>query len=163
MYVWWTNIDNEMEHLVKVCSHCQVGQNVPPVTLLHPRIWSSEPWRQIHVDSARPFCGCTSLVVMDSYSQWSKIIQMKTTTAAATILAISWQQQPAMMCRTHSQYPFIRAGKISLPTTITSPFHYTCHSAYPCSHLHSGINVILRQKYWIPSALNGLRPFFASV
>ena len=37
------------------------------------------------------------------------------------------------MWRTHSQHPFIRADKISLPTTTTSPFHYTCNSECPCS------------------------------
>ena len=37
------------------------------------------------------------------------------------------------MWRTHSQRPFIRADKISLTTTTTSPFHYTCDSECSCS------------------------------
>ena len=87
-YVWWTNIDKDIEHLVKNCCHCQVVQNVPPVVPLHPWIWPSEPWRQIHADFAGPFCGRTFLVVLDSYSRWPEIIQMKTTTTTATILQL---------------------------------------------------------------------------
>ena len=87
-YVWWTNIDKDIEHLVKNCCHCQVVQNVPPVAPLHPWIWPSEPWRRIHADLAGPFCGHTFLVVVNSYSKWPEIIQMKTTTATATILQL---------------------------------------------------------------------------
>ena len=87
-YVWWTNIDKDIEHLVKNCCHCQVVQNVHPVAPPYPWIWPTEPWRRIHADFASPFCGCTFLVIVDSYSKRPEIIQMKTTTATATILQL---------------------------------------------------------------------------
>ena len=87
-YVWWINIDKDIEHLVKNCRHCQVVQKVPPVAPLYPWIWPSEPWRWIHVDFAGPFCGRTFLLVVDSYSKRPEIIQMKTTTTTATILQL---------------------------------------------------------------------------
>ena len=54
-YMWWTNIDKEIEQLVKTCSYCQVVQNVPPVAPPQPWIWASGPWRRIHADFAVPF------------------------------------------------------------------------------------------------------------
>ena len=87
-YVWWANIDKDIEHLVKNCCHCQVVQNVPSVAPLHPWIWPSEPWRRIHADFAGLFSGRTFLVVVDSYSKWPEIIQMKTTTTTATIIQL---------------------------------------------------------------------------
>ena len=30
-YIWWTNLDKDIEQLVKSCRHCQVVQNFPPV------------------------------------------------------------------------------------------------------------------------------------
>ena len=65
---------------MKSWRHCQAVQNVQPVAPLHPWIW---PWERIHVDSAGPFCGRTFLV---SYSKWPEIIQMKSTTTAATVI-----------------------------------------------------------------------------
>ena len=60
-----------------------------------------------------------------------------------------------MMWRMYSQCPFIRADKISLPTTTMLPFHYTCNLECSCSTASQWGNATLttlRQKYWIPSA-----------
>ena len=85
-YVWWTKLDKDIEQLVKSCRHCQAVQNVPPVAPLHPWIWPAEPWKRIHIDFVGPFCGRTFLVIVDSYSKWPEIIQMKSTTTAATVI-----------------------------------------------------------------------------
>ena len=87
-YVWWIKLDKDIEQLVKSCRHCQAVWNNPPVAPLHPWIWPSEPWKRIHIDFAGPFCGRTFLVVVDSYSKWPEIIQMKSTTTAATVLQL---------------------------------------------------------------------------
>ena len=87
-YVWWIKLDKDIEQLVKLCRHCQAVRNNPPVAPLHPWIWPSEPWKRIHIDFAGLFCGRTFLVIVDNYSKWPEIIQMKLTTTAATVLQL---------------------------------------------------------------------------
>ena len=87
-YVWWTKLDKDIEQLVKSCSHCQAVQNLPPMAPLHPWIWPAEPWKRIHIDFASLFLGRSFLVVVDSYSKWPEIFQMKSTATAATVLQL---------------------------------------------------------------------------
>ena len=83
-----TKLDKDIEQLVKSCSHCQAVRNLPPMAPLHPWIWPAEPWKRIHIDFAGPFYGRSFLVVVDSYSKWPEIFQMKSTTTAATVLQL---------------------------------------------------------------------------
>ena len=43
------------------------------------------PWQRIHIDFAGPMNGHSFLIVVDSHPKWPKVIEMKSTTAAATI------------------------------------------------------------------------------
>ena len=56
-YVWWNNIDNDIESLVKMCELCQQVKHMPPSAPVHPWSWSSGPWQRVHVDFA---CGSIS-------------------------------------------------------------------------------------------------------
>ena len=56
-YVWWPQIDMQIKECTKRCSTCQVVQNQPPQTLLHPWIPASKPMERIHIDFAGPFEG----------------------------------------------------------------------------------------------------------
>ena len=79
-YVWWPNIDRDVEQHVRGCDPCQ--QNCPrePETLLYSWNAPSVPWARIHVDYAGPFDGRYWLVVIDSHSKWLEIKQHQTTT-----------------------------------------------------------------------------------
>jgi len=35
-YLWWPNIDPEIEQVTKLCPSCQVARNAPAVSPLHP-------------------------------------------------------------------------------------------------------------------------------
>ncbi|XP_024154359.1 uncharacterized protein K02A2.6, partial [Oryzias melastigma] len=43
-YVWWPNIDSQIELLVKSCNSCQQLQREPSLAPLHPWVWPSTPW-----------------------------------------------------------------------------------------------------------------------
>ena len=83
-YVWWPNIDADIECLVKGCAACASFKNAPPESPLHPWKWATRPWQRIHVDFAE-FKGQMFLVVIDSYSKWLEVIAMSSTTAEKTI------------------------------------------------------------------------------
>lgn len=49
-YMWWPNLDRDIEETVKSCSVCQLTRNVPTVAPLHPWKWATRPWQRIHID-----------------------------------------------------------------------------------------------------------------
>ena len=84
-YVWWPQIDYQVEKMIKSCTRCQMARNAPAVAPLHPWIWPARPWQRIHIDFAGPFCRRMFLLIVDAHSKWPEIIEMKSTTASATI------------------------------------------------------------------------------
>ena len=84
-YVWWEGVDKDIESLVKSCQACQAVKNAPPMAPLHPWLWPSKPWQQLHLDFAGPFQGRTYLLVTDAHSKWPEIVEMKSTTAGRTV------------------------------------------------------------------------------
>jgi hypothetical protein len=84
-YVWWPGIDNDIEILVKQCHGCQMQQNAPHKSNLHPWEWPSSPWERVHVDFAGPFLNRMFLIVVDAHSKWPECILMKCTTAEKTV------------------------------------------------------------------------------
>ena len=85
MYVWWFNMDKDIDQLVQQCDECQQARPMPPKSPLHPWQWPSRPWSRIHVDFAGPMQGKTFLIVIDSHSKWLEVCPMSSTTATATI------------------------------------------------------------------------------
>ncbi|CAC5400803.1 unnamed protein product [Mytilus coruscus] len=56
-YVWWPNMDAEIEQTVRACHKCQVNRHAPPEAPMHPWEWPSKPWSRIHIDYAGPLYG----------------------------------------------------------------------------------------------------------
>jgi hypothetical protein len=63
-YVWWPEIDSQIEQTVKCCDGCQLTQKMPQVAPLHPWEWPSAPWERVHVDFAGPFMDSMFLVLV---------------------------------------------------------------------------------------------------
>lgn len=83
-YVWWPNMDIEIEAMVRGCATCMSVQNSPNEIPLHPWKWATKPWQRIHIDFAE-FKQQNFLVVTDAYSKWLEIMPMKLTTSEKTI------------------------------------------------------------------------------
>ena len=85
-HIWWPGMDKEIEGIVKDCTACQEVKHTPAVAPLHPWVWPDSPWARIHVDFAGPFRGKTYLVIVDAHSKWPEVIDMKTSTTAASLI-----------------------------------------------------------------------------
>ena len=72
MYVWWPNLDKDIDKSVRLCHHCQEQQPAPPVAPLQPWKWPSRPWTRVHMDFAGPVNGKMILVVIDAHLRWIK-------------------------------------------------------------------------------------------
>ena len=87
MFVWWPQIDNDIEMMSKGCLECQQSQPVPAKAPLHPWEWPSKPWSRLHVDFAGPVQGHNMLLILiDAYSKWIEAFPVKSTTSSMVIL-----------------------------------------------------------------------------
>ncbi|XP_046565949.1 uncharacterized protein K02A2.6-like [Haliotis rubra] len=84
-YVWWPNLNEQIEQTVKSCAECMKCQNQPSPAPLHPWRYPDGPWHRIHVDFAGPFMGKMFFVVVDAYSKWPEVVVMNSTTSEKTI------------------------------------------------------------------------------
>ena len=81
-FVWWPQLDHDLENLVQSCEECQTFRHLPPVAPLQPWEWPQRPWARIHVDYAGPFLGKQFLILVDVHSE------VKTVTNATSTVAI---------------------------------------------------------------------------
>ena len=79
MYVWWPNIDVQIEETVRLCALCQESAKKPAET--HGAwSWPAGPWKRLHIDFAGPFLGKMFFVLVDSYSKFVDVVPMTNAT-----------------------------------------------------------------------------------
>ena len=84
-YVWWPGIDKEIESIAKSCSGCVMYKKSPPEAPIHPWEYPNKVWSRIYIDFAGPFMGSMFLVIVDAYSKWPIVKEMKTTTSSKVV------------------------------------------------------------------------------
>ncbi|XP_039757370.1 uncharacterized protein K02A2.6-like [Pararge aegeria] len=84
-YVWWPNIDAQIEATCKQCETCAMEADAPPRTTSQPWPYHLQPWSRLHLDFLGPINGKTFLVLIDSTSKWLEIFEMSSTKATSVI------------------------------------------------------------------------------
>ena len=84
-FVWWPQLDNNLENVVQSCEICQTYCHLPPAAPLQPWEWPQIPWARVHIDYAGPLLGRQFLILMDAHSKWIEIKSVTNPTSAATI------------------------------------------------------------------------------
>ncbi|KAK3773179.1 hypothetical protein RRG08_013764 [Elysia crispata] len=82
-YVYWLNLDRDIETMVNECEACAKVKNNPIAAPAFVWTFPSNPWERIHIDFAE-YQGLKYLLLIDAFSKWPEIIPMKTTTAEKT-------------------------------------------------------------------------------
>ncbi|KAL1446815.1 hypothetical protein WDU94_012377, partial [Cyamophila willieti] len=77
-YVYWTNIDRDIERLVRGCETCAQIKSSPPKVSVHPWECPQGNWERIHIDYAGPFQNAYFLVCVDAKSKWVEVNILKT-------------------------------------------------------------------------------------
>ena len=86
-YVYWPRIDADIQSVVQKCNDCQLSGKIPVKVLLAS--WKSgKPWSRVHADNAGPVHGSYFLVLVDSYSKWPEIVQLRQITSSKVIMAL---------------------------------------------------------------------------
>ena len=86
-YVWWPNMDQEVEQTVRNCNSCQQLKKPPALAPLTPWLWLSNPWHRIYVDYAQDEMG-HYFILVDAHSRWPEIHFMRENTSATATIAI---------------------------------------------------------------------------
>ena len=84
-YLWWPNLDKDLERKVNSCLICQQNRTSAAPQPLHPWEFPSKPWSRLHVDYAGPIESRMFLVVIDAYSKWLDVIPTSGCSAQITI------------------------------------------------------------------------------
>ena len=84
-YVWWPNLDKDIEDMCKACQSCGLHQHRPQTVV--PGAWPvpSRRWSRLHLDHAGPFQGHIFLLVVDAYSHWLEVVSVPSTSAENVI------------------------------------------------------------------------------
>lgn len=131
-YVWWKNIDVDIEQMVKKCKTCCQLQRNPNKVQTHSWEYPKEPWNRIHIDYAGPFMDNYFLVVVDAYTKWLEVIPTTSITSAATIkilknlfttfgLPVTIVSDNGRQFRSEEMQMFLKENGIQ--SKFTAPFH----------------------------------------
>ncbi|GFR13178.1 uncharacterized protein K02A2.6 [Trichonephila clavata] len=79
-FVYWKNIDKDIEEAAKNCFDCARYKADPTKAKVHYWVYPSLPWERIHVELAGPIFEYTFFLIVDAHSKWLEVYPMKTTT-----------------------------------------------------------------------------------
>ena len=85
-YVWWPNIDSDIEKVAAACKVCVQESKKPTSVPLTPWPYPDKVWSRIHADFLGPFHGQMFMLVIDAYSKWPEIVNMHKCTQVPKVL-----------------------------------------------------------------------------
>ena len=83
-YVYWPDLDREIENISRSCEACGVVRDAPPRAVMHPWEFPLKPWQRIHADFAE-HGGKKYMILVDAHSKWIEAMTMSRTDAECTI------------------------------------------------------------------------------
>nr|XP_042899135.1 uncharacterized protein K02A2.6-like [Parasteatoda tepidariorum] len=84
-YVYWQDIDQDIENSAKNCLDCARFKTDPAKAKVHHWEYPSAPWERVHIDFAGPIFERMFLLIVDAHSKWLEVYPMKTANSFKTI------------------------------------------------------------------------------
>lgn len=85
-YVWWNQMDKDIELLVSKCELCQSTRPDPKrITPIHCWTRPNKPFKRVHADYTGPFMGKYLFIMVDAYSKWPEVHIVPNMTTETTI------------------------------------------------------------------------------
>ena len=84
--VWWLHIRNDIDSFIKQCHECQKSSVLPREPLITATLLC-HPWEKVASDLFH-LNNSTYLIVVDYFSRYPEVIQLKSTTSANVIKAL---------------------------------------------------------------------------
>lgn len=86
--VWWPGMDGDVLERIQECAGCIAVNPQGPPEPMQRKEMPERPWQEIAIDFFSAKECATFLVVVDYFSRFLKVIEMKSTTAAKTVEAL---------------------------------------------------------------------------
>ncbi|KAA3674546.1 uncharacterized protein DEA37_0009003 [Paragonimus westermani] len=74
-YVYWSQMDSEIERFCQRCEECQLAAKAPPKCPWQPRPDAEKPWQRLHLDFAVPVNGQNYMILVDAF-KWPEVVPM---------------------------------------------------------------------------------------
>ena len=87
--LWWPGLSTEIEKMVSTCKACQATRASAPRLPAVPWPSPCAPWSRLHVDFAGPFKGKHFMVIVDAYSGWTDVYQVRGPTTEEAIKCLN--------------------------------------------------------------------------
>lgn len=87
-YIWWPNIDSDIQKITKSCTSCLENQENPARSELHSGPYPKEPGSRVHIDFLGSWNGHMFFVAIDAFSKWVFIRRMSNITTKSTIAVL---------------------------------------------------------------------------
>lgn len=71
-FVYWKNIDHDIEQMCRNCPECALHKGRPVKTDVHHWEYPANAWERLHIDFAF-YGGKTYLIIVDAHSKWPEI------------------------------------------------------------------------------------------
>lgn len=130
-YVWWPQLNDDIETMVQNCNKCSENRHMPPKTS-YEWVMPVKPWSRLNMDFAGPFQNKTFLIIVDAYSKWPEVFIVNNMTSATVIKHLRMIFSIHGLCETlvsdngtpfvsSEMKTFLEANKIKHITS--APFH----------------------------------------
>ena len=83
-FVYWSNMDKDIENVVKLCKGSALAVKVPPIKF-NPCPKTYLPWARIHINFVGPLEGYYTFIVVTSFSKWPEVHRCKVPTTEITM------------------------------------------------------------------------------
>lgn len=83
-YVWWPQLNEDIESMVSNCNKCLESRHMPPRTS-YEWVVPTRPWSRINVDFAGPYQNKVFLIIVDAYSRWPEVFIVNNMTTETVI------------------------------------------------------------------------------
>lgn len=130
-YVWWPQLNDDIESLVRNCNKCLENRHMPPKTT-YEWVMPTKPWSRLNIDFAGPYQNKIFLIIVDAYSKWPEVFIVNNMTSATVIRHLRMIFATHGLCETlvsdngtsfvsSEMNQFLEANKIK--HVKTAPFH----------------------------------------
>ena len=125
LYVYWRNMDKDIEEKVKACRGYALAAKAPPIQF-SPWPKADNPWSRIHGDYAGPLDGQYYLIVEDSFYKWPEVFRCKSPTTDFTIKTLHglFARFGVVDCTQFTSEDFKEFMEDFLEDHITTPTHH---------------------------------------
>ncbi|KAL7670137.1 hypothetical protein ACOME3_005075 [Neoechinorhynchus agilis] len=86
MFLWFPRMNKAIDDIARRCGKCQEVKPQQPEVDLIPWDMPQRPWERVQIDYAEPIKNNTWLIVVDAFTKWPEVVEVRSTDAVALVM-----------------------------------------------------------------------------